>query len=483
MTRSSSNVVQSRTRINYRYDTSRIRFIAIDSFDNNLSTTAFDAQANGRIEYLIDHANMTGYGQTIIETEFNATGQATKRTSFTFGTDEITQNVATLNASGVVSSNVLHVFGHNGHGSTRVLFDAAAVLAQVYTYTAYGELISIHRTNGTLVSGNGTTLADPTLAATRQLYNGEAIDNRTGLYNNRDRWLEVRFGRFVSHDRYAGNPNDPFSFHKYGFVHGDPIGNTDPTGKWSLGGLAVSVGIGIFLVSTGVAYFGFGYTAVQSLQIGAFLGVAAGLAVMGFGAPIVLGLGAKGGLGYLSLSGLSLYSAMKFALGYSSAIDESQLFRALKKLDSSKAAEAESIASAIAATFNSNWRWEWQRTVPFVKSERAKGYFCYEWAYAFEDAFNASSQGGFIARVKAAKAERDSDGDELTHYWLEISSANNPSEKIFVDDGFWDGNYIHEIRPSHPDGTPPSTETYLPVDQPPVPRNLPGIDIPKVFLK
>jgi hypothetical protein len=39
-------------------------------------------------------------------------------------------------------------------------------------------------------------------------------------------------GRFDHLDPFAGNPNDPLSFNKYGFVHGDPIQNRDPSGKY-----------------------------------------------------------------------------------------------------------------------------------------------------------------------------------------------------------------------------------------------------------
>jgi hypothetical protein len=35
------------------------------------------------------------------------------------------------------------------------------------------------------------------------------------------------------------------SFHKYAYVHGDPISNIDPTGEFSLGNVMVSIGIGM----------------------------------------------------------------------------------------------------------------------------------------------------------------------------------------------------------------------------------------------
>ena len=74
------------------------------------------------------------------------------------------------------------------------------------------------------------------------LYNGEGVDSRTGLYNFRARWYSASSGRFERLDPFAGNPNDPFSFNKYGFVHGDPVMGTDPNGENLIGiGLAIGV--------------------------------------------------------------------------------------------------------------------------------------------------------------------------------------------------------------------------------------------------
>ena len=70
-TKNGSNAVTDRTQVEYRYDNSGLRFLAIDSSDSNLSTAAVDRVENGRM-------TMTGYGQTIIETTKNAAGQATK---------------------------------------------------------------------------------------------------------------------------------------------------------------------------------------------------------------------------------------------------------------------------------------------------------------------------------------------------------------------------------------------------------------------
>ncbi|MFN6160822.1 MAG: RHS repeat domain-containing protein, partial [Planctomycetota bacterium] len=154
----------------------------------------------------------------------NAAGQATKRTSYTFGVDEITQTVSTIDPSSqLITQSSTLTFAHDGHGSVRALFGAAAAIAQVFTYSAYGELLAIHNGSG--------TLQPLTSSLTSVLYNGEGLDARTGLYNMRARWYSASNARWERLDPFNGNPTDPFSFHKYNFATSrDPIHFVDPTG-------------------------------------------------------------------------------------------------------------------------------------------------------------------------------------------------------------------------------------------------------------
>lgn len=241
-----SGTLTSRNQIQYRYDPSGIRFIAIDSSAPPQSPDAWSVQSS--TEFLIDRANMTGYAQSIIETLKIGSGQTTKRTSYTFGMDEITQTVSNIDPITGVATPVSNLtFGHDGHGSVRVLIGAAAAIAQVFTYSAYGEFLAIHNGSGVREPINGGTtsnLANPAGANTSLLYNGEGIDSKTGLYNFRARWYSASSGRFERLDPFAGNTNDPFSFNKYGFVHGNPILGADPSGnEFSIGGMMSAIGI------------------------------------------------------------------------------------------------------------------------------------------------------------------------------------------------------------------------------------------------
>jgi hypothetical protein len=43
--------------------------------------------------------------------------------------------------------------------------------------------------------------------------------------------MNPRIGRFHTMDTYAGDQQDPLSLHKYIYCHGNPVSNTDPSGR------------------------------------------------------------------------------------------------------------------------------------------------------------------------------------------------------------------------------------------------------------
>jgi hypothetical protein len=97
-------------------------------------------------------------------------------------------------------------------------------------------------------------------------------------------------GRFDRLDPFAGNPEDPLSFHKYGFVHGDPIQGVDPSGlQFSLSGMvmtgAIIGGVGGLVGGTTFGAYKTGKLfSIETLKYslaGAALGAAAGAAAGG----------------------------------------------------------------------------------------------------------------------------------------------------------------------------------------------------------
>jgi RHS repeat-associated protein len=199
-------------------------------------------------------------------------GVATKKVIYTIGHDQISQTILLPLPNGGEGwgEGATHWFGTDGHGSVRVLYDFAATIVkdaanfnrlQVYTFDAYGNL-----------QGWPTSSLTPnTLPLTTYLYSGESFDFNIGQQYLRARFYDATTGRFNRLDPFAGNSSDPQSFHKYAYVHGDPIQGIDPTGMFfSLVGFLGTAGlVGVGLQATHLGLTLYNELRAQSLRISA----------------------------------------------------------------------------------------------------------------------------------------------------------------------------------------------------------------------
>jgi len=216
-------------RVDYSYDTGGHRVGTKEYEASSSSPQAWTLLAATR--YLTDEQNPTGYSQVLQETKFGSGSTPSKKIIYTIGHDQISQTVyENWNpANSNFELQTSHFFGSDGHGSVRVLYDAAAaiardaqLLAQYYSYDAYGNLLSI----------GGLPLTPQTSPLTTYLYSGESFDFRISQQYLRARWYDPSNGRFNQLDPFAGKSADPQSFHKYAYVHGDPVNGVDPTGMF-----------------------------------------------------------------------------------------------------------------------------------------------------------------------------------------------------------------------------------------------------------
>jgi RHS repeat-associated protein len=178
------------------------------------------AEAVGGVtrQYLIDR--LLPYGQVVAETDGNNLLVA----QFNYGLDRLSQQ-----RNGGTSFYLA-----DGQGSIRQLTDTAGVVTDTWLYSAFG--VELART--------GTS-------ENEFRYVGEQFDANSGFYYNRARWMDPSAGRFVSVDRYVGDPQAPVSLHRYLYANQSPVSFKDPTGNWTL-----------VEVSFTVARLGFLYTNV-----------------------------------------------------------------------------------------------------------------------------------------------------------------------------------------------------------------------------
>jgi len=180
--------------------------------------------------YLIDPYNHTGYAQVLEET----TGGV--RTTYTIGDDVIAQYNATDGTEYLL---------YDGHGSTRQLIDnnvgEAINVLDNYCYDGYGVML-----------GGNPTPTDT--SRTNLLYAGEQFDENLSQYYLRARYYDQNNGRFNRVDPFGGSMQDPQSLHKYLYAHCNPINNIDPSGKFTIVQVVITIAIiaVVFFVGRGI---------------------------------------------------------------------------------------------------------------------------------------------------------------------------------------------------------------------------------------
>jgi RHS repeat-associated protein len=194
-----------------------------------------ELQSKIKTEYLNDPKSLTGYSQVLRQTEYDSEGNIIKETSYVIGHQRISQTVE------IGGEKTTYYFTFDGHGSARVLLDAAMAVAQIYSFDAYGNALGF----------------DTAEALTEFLYSGEQFDSKIGQQYLRQRYYDPATGRFNRLDPFFGNQFDPQSFHKYLYTHADPSNATDPSGKLAFFPIYVALmGIGAFFGLTGQAIVG-----------------------------------------------------------------------------------------------------------------------------------------------------------------------------------------------------------------------------------
>jgi RHS repeat-associated protein len=213
---------QSTATYDYGPDGIRIRATQAVATDHDGDPgTDLEVTSREETEFLVDARNHTGYQQVLVQKTWSVDDAGnrtlTEHTVYTLGHDVLSQTTIDP-ATGQPGETLVLIY--DGHGSTRMLSDAEALLpassgvAQLYHYDAYGVALGFSEAT----------------AATTMLYSGEQFDQRVEMQYLRARYYAQGDGQFVGLDPYFGNVTDPQSFHKYLYTHANPTNLIDPTG-------------------------------------------------------------------------------------------------------------------------------------------------------------------------------------------------------------------------------------------------------------
>ncbi|MGA1841276.1 MAG: PKD domain-containing protein [bacterium] len=190
--------------INYTYNPCGIR---VSSNVNGVLTN-----------YLVDMNR--DYAQVIEERD----GGSVLLVSYIYGDDLISMN----------RGGVDFFYHYDGNGNTRQITDVLENITDTYNYDAFGIMLD----------QTGTT-------ENNYLYTGEQYDTTVGFYYLRARYYNQNNGRFTILDEYKGNIYDPISLHKYSYCKDNPVNLIDPSGRFGI--IAVMVSVSILTILTNIA--------------------------------------------------------------------------------------------------------------------------------------------------------------------------------------------------------------------------------------
>lgn len=148
------------------------------------------------------YANSTANGLSRVLVDKNTTNST--QTYYLYGDSLLSQ--------GGAATSSRQYYLTDGMGNVRYVTDSAGSSLQAYTYDPYG---------------NETT----TSALSNYGFQGYEKDRENNLTYLHARYYDPTTGRFISKDPVEGILNVPQSQNGYGYTHGDPVNQSDPSGE------------------------------------------------------------------------------------------------------------------------------------------------------------------------------------------------------------------------------------------------------------
>jgi RHS repeat-associated protein len=210
----------------YVYDP-RDRLVQVESAEETV-TYEYDVDGH-RIGRVVDRAGALEETRYLVDenrrytevfAELDGAGNVNVR--YVYGADLLSQH----------RGNDARYYVQDGQMSVRHLADGAGTITDSYDYDAFGNVLF----------QEGETPND-------LLYNSQFFDPNSGFYYLRARWLDPETGRFLTVDPAEGLLHDPRTLHRYTYALNSPIDHADPSGRFTMVSISISLTINSSLQS------------------------------------------------------------------------------------------------------------------------------------------------------------------------------------------------------------------------------------------
>ena len=130
---------------------------------------------------------------------------------------------------GFLYNGTPHYYVYNGQGDVVRLISASGATEAMYTYDAWGKILSV-------TDGSGNTISDASHIANVNpiRYRGYYYDVETGFYYLQSRYYDPEVGRFINADGLVSTGQGVLGFNMYAYCGNNPVTSLDYTGAFPI---------------------------------------------------------------------------------------------------------------------------------------------------------------------------------------------------------------------------------------------------------
>ena len=151
---------------------------------------------------------------------------------------------------GFLYNGTPHYYVYNGQGDVVRLISASGATEAMYTYDAWGKILSV-------TDGSGSAVSDASHIANVNpiRYRGYYYDVETGFYYLQSRYYDPEVGRFINADGLVSTGQGLLGYNMYAYCGNNPVNRKDDGGEFwdSIVSALKTVAVATVIVAAAVA--------------------------------------------------------------------------------------------------------------------------------------------------------------------------------------------------------------------------------------